>query len=147
LAKNCPDADIELIAKWIMSGARDIFGNIPQFPNSQPTIQGYLGISTDFQTIYSNTRLDSVYFNPFVLPASVNSFYIGLAVVDDSTPVNQLQFNKLKISTNADNFNGANNYNATYFSAGGQSGWIATVNASALPLGRYLVYALFCKRW
>jgi hypothetical protein len=54
-----------------------------------------------------------------------------------------LQFNKLKISTNADNFNGANNYNATYFSAGGQSGWIATVNASALPLGDTLFMRYF----
>lgn len=143
IGQKLPDADIELVAKWIMSGARDIFGNIPQFPNSQPTIQGYLGVSSDFQTVYSNTRLDSVYYNPFVLPASVNSFYIGVAVVDDSTPVNQLQFNKLKISTNADNFNGANTYTATYFSAGGQSAWIANVNASALPLGDTLFMRYF----
>lgn len=143
IGQKLPDADIDLVAKWIMSGARDIFGNIPQFPNSEPVIQGYLGISTDFQTTYSTNRLDSVYFNPFILPLSVNSFYIGIAVSDDSTAQSQLQFNKLKISTNADNFSGATTYNATFFNLGGQSGWLATVNAAALPAGDTLFMRYF----
>lgn len=129
-----PDSSINLVAQWIMHGARDMFGNIPEFPNAEPTIGGYIAASTDLQTIYSNTRLDSIYYNPFVLPAAVTSFYLGVQVQDDSTALNQLQYNKLKISTDADNFSGATEVPAVFFNLGGQQGWIATINPTSLPL-------------
>jgi hypothetical protein len=53
-------------------------------------------------------------------------------VTDDSTPINQLQVNQLKISTNADDFSSATIIPATYLAAGGQQYWVATVNTSSL---------------
>ncbi|MFN8285297.1 MAG: hypothetical protein U0V74_01015 [Chitinophagales bacterium] len=130
-----PDSSIKLVAQWIMHGARDMFGNVPEFPNAEPTIVGYLAASTDLQTFYSNTRLDSVPYNPFVLPVSVSSFYVGFQVQDDSTALNMLQFNKLKISTNADDFSSATVVPAVFFNLGGQQAWIATVNPTSMPVG------------
>lgn len=128
-----PDADIACIARWIMSGARDVNGNLPRFPNLEPNIVGYAAYNTSFTTNLSNTRLGGVVYNPFVIPASTNSFYVGVLVNDDSTAVNQLQFNKLKISTNADNFSSAVTLNATYYLLGTTQAWVATVNTASLP--------------
>jgi hypothetical protein len=127
-----PDSSINLVAQWIMHGARDMFGNVPRLPNEPPVIQGYVGISTNYTTVYSSTRLDSVSYNPFVVPLSVSSFYVAVLVTDDSTPINQLQVNQLKISTNADDFSSATIIPATYLAAGGQQYWVATVNTSSL---------------
>ncbi len=129
-----PDSSIHLIADWIMHGARDMFGHVPQYPNSEPVIQGYLAASTNYQVNYGNNRLDSIYYNPFVLADSIASFYIAVLVNDDSTAMNLLQYNKLKISTDSDNFSGATVLPATFFSLGGQQGWLVAVNAASLPL-------------
>ena len=134
IGEPLPDSSLHLIADWIMHGARDMFGHIPQYPNSEPVIQGYVAVSTNYQTNYGDKRLDSVYYNPFVLPDSIASFYVAVLVSDDSTAMNQLQYNKLKISTNADNFGAATVFTGTYFSLGGQQGWLVPVNTAALPL-------------
>ncbi|MFI4963375.1 MAG: hypothetical protein ACHP6H_05920, partial [Legionellales bacterium] len=96
-----------------------------------PIIQGYVAVSTNYTTVYSNTRLDSIYYNPFVVPLSVSSFYVAVLVTDDSTPINQLQVNQLKISTKSDDFSGATVLPAVYLAAGGQQYWVATVNTSS----------------
>lgn len=128
-----PDHEINTIARWIMNGARDIYGNLPQFPNSEPNIEGYLAASTNFQTVYSNTRIDSIFYNPFIVPQSVTQFVIGVVVTDDSTAQGQMQVNKLKISTDPDNFTGATEYTAVFFTAGNNSGWVTTINTAGLP--------------
>ncbi|MDB5282069.1 MAG: hypothetical protein JWO06_1144, partial [Bacteroidota bacterium] len=89
-------------------------------------------IGTDYQTTYSNTRLDSLGYNPFVLPLSVSSFYIAVFVTDDSTPISGLQNNRLKISTNADDFSNATVLPGAYLSSGGNAVWVFTVNAASL---------------
>lgn len=129
-----PDSSRKLIERWISSGAKDMFGNTAEQPNNEPTIGYYVAISNDYQTTYSNTRLDSIYYNPFVVPAGVSSFLFGIQASDDITPMPQLQYNKLKISTNANNFNGAIELQATYFNGGGFEGFLTTINAASLPL-------------
>ncbi len=127
-------ASINLIAQWIANGARDMFGKVAHLPNAEPVINPvYFALGTDYTTVYSNTRLDSVYYNPFVVPQNVTSFYIGVQVTDDSLAQNQMQYNKLKISTIQDNFSGATTLTGSYVSIGGFSGWLITVPASSLP--------------
>jgi hypothetical protein len=128
-----PDSSINIIRKWIMHGARDMYGNVASKPNLAPVIQGYFALSTDYQTTYSTNRLDSIGYNPFIVPSAVSSFYIAFVVSDDSTPVNQLQVNQLKISTKPDDYSSAVVVPATYLAAGSNQVWVATVNASALP--------------
>lgn len=136
-----PDSDLDLIASWIMKGARDMFGNVPKLPNAEPTIEGYIAFDTislipPFATpavFYSNTRLDSVYYNPFIVPQSKGVFYVAVSVKDDSTAQGNMQFNKLKISTKENDFTGAWQYNATYLSAGNYQGWLLTIPTNNLP--------------
>ena len=128
-----PDSSLNLITDWINYGARDMFGLVARLPNNEPLIQGYIGLSTDYQTQYSTNRLDSIYYNPFIVPIGVSQFYIAVVVSDDSTAISQLQYNKLKISQNADDFSSAITLPATYLSAGNNQVWVATVNASSLP--------------
>lgn len=129
-----PDSSRKLIERWISSGARDMFGNVAAQPNNEPVVGYYAAVSTDYQTTYSTNRLDSIYYNPFIVPASATSFFVGISVTDDITPMAQLQYNKLKISTSADNFSGAIELPATYYNAGNFEGYLVTVNTASLPL-------------
>lgn len=136
-----PDSSIRLIADWILYGAKDMFGNSPAYPNSEPTIQYYVAFDTlslipPFalpSVYYSSNRLDSIYYNPFIVPAGKSVFYALIKIADDSTAEGQLQFNKLKISTNADNFSSAQQYTGVYLNEGGQSGWVVTIPTASLP--------------
>lgn len=137
------DADIQLIARWILHGARDMFGNVVQMPNAEPVIQGYIAFDTISlippfalpSVYYSNNRLDGIYYNPFIVPVNKSVFYIVVKVGDDSTAEGQMQYNKLKISTNADNFSSATTYTATYVNVGGgNSGWLLTIPTASLPV-------------
>lgn len=117
-----------------MHGARDIAGNVMTEPDAEPIVSPfYVGVSTDYQTIYSANRLDSIPYNPFILPLSVNSFLLGFKATDDHTSMKNLQYNKLKISLKEDDFSNASSYTATYFSFGTDSFLIATIPASSLP--------------
>lgn len=131
-----PDSSLNMIATWIDNGARDMFGQVAKLPNNEPVIQYYAAANTTFSTYYSLTenRIDSVYYNPFIIDQSISSFYIGVKVTDDSTAESQLQFNKLKISTSPNNFNGASTYTGTYFNGFGQSIWLVTIPATSLPM-------------
>jgi hypothetical protein len=136
-----PDSSLNLIASWIMHGARDIFGNVPKLPNKEPLVQYYLALDT-LSAIppyalptyrYDSVRLDGIYYNPFILPTAKSVFYLAVIVADDSTAQGAMQVNKLKISTNADNFSSAFQYNANYLSLGGFDFWLVTVPTNNLP--------------
>lgn len=136
-----PDSSINLIASWIMNGARDMFGKVARLPNSEPAIQ-YL---TAFDTIslvfpfafptklYDTTRLNALYYNPFIVPVNKSVFYVAVKVTDDSTAEGSLQVNKLKISTDSDNFSNAWQYTGTYVNLSGFSVWVLTVPTGNLP--------------
>lgn len=128
-----PDSSRQLIERWINTGARDMFGNVAAQPNNEPVVGYYAAVSSDFQTTYSGNRLDSIYYNPFILPLNVGSFYIGVVVEDDITPMSQLQYNKLKISTHADDFSGAAEFTGIYTNAGGFEGYLVNVSTASLP--------------
>lgn len=135
-----PDSSINLVASWIMHGARDMFGNLAQLPNIEPTIQYYISFDTIslfppmLPTVrYDTMRLDGVFYNPFIVPASKSVFYMAVSVTDDSTAAGALQVNKLKISTDHDNFSSAWQYTASYVNAGGFSVWLITIPTNNLP--------------
>lgn len=146
-----PDSSINLVAKWIMHGARDMFGHVAKLPNNEPTVGYYFAVDT-FSLIplvlptkrYDTVRLDGVYYNPFVVPQNKSVFYVVFKITDDSTAEAQLQYNKLKISTNADNFSSATTYNASFLNlGGGNSGWLVTVPTASLPVNDTLYMRYF----
>lgn len=124
---------INNIAAWIDGGAKDIFGALPTYPNQEPNIGFYIAISTDFQTVYSNNRIDGVFYNPFILPNNT-TLYLAIQVNDDSTATNALQYNRFKMSYDPNNFTpsapGYHEYLATYFQNGNDEFYLASINTA-----------------
>jgi hypothetical protein len=123
---------INNIAAWIDGGARDIFGQLPSYPNQEPLIGFFIAVNTTYDSVYSNNRIGGVYYNPFVIGDNT-SMYIAIQVSDDSTAGPNLQYNKFKMSHEYDNFSpsapGYREYTATYINNGGDDYYIALVNS------------------
>ncbi|MEX1188828.1 MAG: hypothetical protein WED33_06175 [Bacteroidia bacterium] len=139
IGTGLPQADINNVSNWIMGGAKAPDGSIPERPDLQPLITFYFAVNTTFNIEYStlNNRVDSIIFNPFKLPADVESFYFVAAVEDDITPIPELLINQLKISTNIDDFSNAQNFTGQFFSnpANGDQFWLITVTTENLTAG------------
>lgn len=133
-----PASDINHVATWIMNGAKDINGNTPNRPDQEPVLSYYVAAGSDFTTELSaqNNRVDSIIYNPFLVPANATSFYIAPSVVDDITPLAQIQYNKLFLSTSIDNFSGAVQLTATFINIPNQSPvWLVSVPTTNLIHG------------
>lgn len=129
-----PAEDINIISQWILDGAKDMFGQLPTYPNQKPNVIVYIAVSTDFVTVLSdvNNRIDSVYYNPFIMPPSTQ-MYLAFVVEDDSTAVANLQVNKVKMSYDPDDFSasapGYKEYVASYSNLGGDNeGHLVLIN-------------------
>lgn len=127
---------LDNIRTWINDGARDMFGNLPAMPNSEPLIQGFVAFNQNFsqQIDQTENRLDSLPYNPFKV-APNTSFNVVVLVDDDLTPVNQLQVNQLKLSLDKDNFSGATVRQANFVNLSGFSFWVASVSSNAYTSG------------
>ena len=130
-----PDSSISIVRNWIMHGAKDMFGNVARRPNEPPVVQGFFALSSNYQVAYSNNRIDSVYYYPFILPASAASFYIVFSVTDDSTPVANLKVNKVKFSRKSYDFSNATTAQATYLNSNGSEYWLANVPTAQFTPG------------
>lgn len=123
------------VRNWILGGAKDMFGHRPILPNNEPRILGYVAFDQSFTTQLDLTenRLDSVPYHPFIVPANT-SFNVVMLVEDDSTAVNQLQYNRLKLSLQKNNFGAATTVNA-YFLGSGFNVWVCPVNSGSFAVG------------
>ncbi len=124
------------VRNWILNGAKDMFGNTPILPNGEPNILGYVAFNPSYtvQLDVTNNRLDSVPYHPFKVDPNTN-FNVLMLVEDDSTAVNQLQVNQLKLSYSMDNFTGASTVNAFYLSLSGYSVWVCPINSANFASG------------
>jgi hypothetical protein len=133
-----PASDINHVATWIMNGAKDINGNTPNRPDQEPVLSYYVAAGSDFTTELSaqNNRVDSIIYNPFLVPANATSFYLAPSIVDDITPLAQIQYNKLLLSTSIDNFSSAVQLTATFVNIPNQSPvWLVSVPTENLTHG------------
>jgi hypothetical protein len=128
-------SELEHVRNWIMDGARDMFGNLPVLPNGEPRILGFVAFNQAFTTQLDVTenRLDSVPYHPFIVPTNT-TFNVVMLVQDDSTAVNQLQVNRLKLSLQKNNFTAASSVNA-YFLGSGFNVWVCPVNSGSFAAG------------
>src|ERR1051325_588501 len=87
---------INNIVNWIMGGAKDMFGNVPTYPNTSPKIEYYYATDSAYQINYgvTNNRMDSIYYNPFYVPNN-KTLKLLFVVSDDSTTVANMQVNNL----------------------------------------------------
>jgi hypothetical protein len=136
IGSELPQSQIDNVVYWIMHGAKDMFGNAPQYPNSEPKILYYLATDASFTANYgvTNNRIDSIYYNPFYAPNNT-TLNLAFLVTDDSTPVANLQVNKLKISTSPNDFSSALSYTGTYVHPPppNKDFYLVTINTASIP--------------
>ena len=136
---------ITRIENWIMDGARNMFGEVAQYPNQAPQISYFAAVDTfEFSAVLAaanagfplsaaGNRIDGVYYNPFVLNAGQN-FAMLIAIEDDSTALSNLQVNKLKFSYDEDDFSpsalGYQERTAQFYGIPGFEIWYVELNAS-----------------
>lgn len=134
-----PAADIANVSSWIMNGALGADGSNPVRPDLLPVISVYVAVNTSFSYEFSqiNNRVDSLIYNPFMLPDSVNTFYFATFPEDDITPVSDYQVNTLKVSLDRDDFSNAQSFTGVYINIPGEDPvWLVTVNTSTFQVGQ-----------
>ena len=111
---------IKAVEKWIMDGAKDIFGNSSSVPNYEPSSAGMLAYLNNV----SGTRLDTARDNvvsPIKLPPSSTVELWFLLYDSDASgafiPGYSLTHNKVKISEHPFDFTASTSYNMTVLPA------------------------------
>jgi hypothetical protein len=135
IGTELPQSDINHIITWIMNGARDMFGNLPSYPNTAPKILYYYATDSVYKANFgdANNRMDSIYYNPFYVK-NHSTLNLAFFVQDDSTAISAMQVNKLKISTKADDFSSALSYTGTYINVNPSTQfYLVTLNTGTLP--------------
>jgi hypothetical protein len=126
---------IDNIVYWIMHGAKDMFGNVPTYPNTEPKILYYYATDPTYTLNYGadTNRMDSVFYNPFLVPNN-STIKLAFFVNDDSTSIANMQVNTLKISTKADDFSSAMSFPGTYVYINATTQFhLVTINTATLP--------------
>ena len=109
---SMPQESIDKIGDWILAGAPDLFGNVAQEPDVLPNIL-YFGVyDTEYDTGYSNNRIDDKWYNPFIIPQNTDLNFV-FTIEDDKTPNLELLHNTLSISTDINDFSNAQEFVAT----------------------------------
>ncbi len=96
-----PDKSAEYIANinaWIQDGAKDMFGNTPSLTNGLPQMLGVAGNSGGWLLRGDGGN------GELIVPQGQNSVDLYFAFQDDTTPSSGLTYNKIKYSTNPDDF-------------------------------------------
>jgi hypothetical protein len=134
-------AEMGNIVAWINNGARDMFGNLPVLPNNEPTIVGFLAMDSAFRQLDTN-RVDDIFYYPFWVKgnSTVNLYFL---LEDDSTAVNDLTVNQVKLSTDMDDFSTAITRNAFYLSLGGYSVWTVSFNTNLWTNGTTVYFRYY----
>ncbi len=137
--QTVPPNEVENIRTWINNGALDMFGNAGTLPNNEPQFLGYVAYNSNFTQRYDETenRVDSLLANPFQVPTGTDMNIVFL-LEDDSTALQNLQVNQLKLSLDINDFSAATTINASFFSIGGFDIWVAPVNSGNFNVGETL---------
>ena len=98
-----PEADLDAVTAWILDGAKDITGAIPNAPNNLPNIKYFYVTNADYDSVYSENRIGGLFYNPFLMPNNEQVNFI-FRVKDDHTIAQNLKINQLSISENIDDF-------------------------------------------
>ncbi len=134
------------INNWISNGARDINGNVsvlPSYPNQEPELVAYAAFDGNGTRIDTN-RVDGIAYNPFIVPSATN-MTIYFVLQDDSTAVENLLQNQLKLSTSIDDFSNPVLHQATYVLLGNLKLWFVTFNTSSLTTGGIYYMRYFAR--
>ncbi len=100
-AKPLSDEEIDGLRTWINEGAKDINGNLPDFPNLPPTVFGYQAQDAN------NNRVDTNRVNGWASAMTLNTnetYTLVFYVEDDTSATADLKNQKVEFSLSRDNF-------------------------------------------
>ncbi|MFN8153773.1 MAG: hypothetical protein U0Y08_05730 [Bacteroidia bacterium] len=119
------------IRSWIMAGAPDADGHLPQPVNVPPTVHGYTAYNSSFQQI---DNLRASWSDPFPAPAN-ETIHFWVYLSDPESQQQQLALNRMKFSLDPNNFSNAITATAVWMNGPVCWGWVASVNTSQFPAG------------
>jgi len=129
-----PEADLDAVTAWILEGAKDITGAIPNEPNNLPNVQYFLVSNATYDSIYSENRIGGLFYNPFLMPNNEQVNFI-FRVNDDQTLAKDMLLNQLSISEYSDDFSNAITASAITFEQTNKV-WLLSFNTAMLQIGK-----------
>ena len=129
-----PEADLDAVTAWILEGAKDITGAIPNEPNNLPNVQYFLVSNATYDSIYSENRIGGLFYNPFLMPNNEQVNFI-FRVNDDQTLAKDMLLNQLSISEYSDDFSNAIMASAITFEQTNKV-WLLSFNTAILQIGK-----------
>lgn len=108
---------IESIRQWIDNGAKDIFDQVPTYPNRAARVSlGYIALNEDFSATVDANRINS--FGSFIVNTGM-TINMVVEITDDSTNVQDLSNVRMAFSSDANDFSAATSLSSTYVLAQG----------------------------
>lgn len=136
-----PQADINNIRTWIENGAPNQNGVVATPPDREPVFPFYLARSSNYLTNLDTVtnRVDGTITSPFKVPESMDLIRILVFIEDDWTPLSQMQYNKLYLSTSMNDFSNPIEANATFLNFPPlPQAWMVSLNVTNLPLNQQI---------
>lgn len=132
--------DLEKVSNWILNGAKDISGFIPNEPNNLPNVEYFIATNTTYDSTYSDNRDE--FYSPFLMPNNKDINFI-VFVEDDKTDPSDLLVNQLQISEHQNDFSNAITLTSLIYIAQFEV-WVLPFNTSVLQSGKtyYLRYTV-----
>ena len=129
-----PEAYLDAVTAWILEGAKDITGAIPNEPNNLPNVQYFLVSNATYDSIYSENRIGGLFYNPFLMPNNEQVNFI-FRVNDDQTLAKDMLLNQLSISEYSDDFSNAIMVSAITFEQTNKV-WLLSFNTATFQIGK-----------
>jgi len=134
------DELIDAIRQWIADGAKDVFDKVGSYPNTKARILFYVPTNENFDRDFSQQRIER--FGSFVLPPQQN-IKLVVSVMDDSTAVADLINNRIRFSTERDDFSQALTIDSEYFNFNDEEFWITDFNSSEFPENMAIYFRVY----
>jgi len=134
IGNSLPQEELDNVANWILDGAKDITGAIPNEPNNSPNIKYYYVTNATYDSTYSDNREDGVFYKPFLMPANEQVNFV-FRVTDDNTNAGAMLVNQLSISEYQDDFTNSIDVTAQIFESTYHV-WLLAFNTSILQVGK-----------
>ena len=134
------DESIDAIRQWIADGAKDVFDKVGSYPNTKARILFYVPTNENFDRDFSQQRIER--FGSFVLPPQQN-IKLVVAVMDDSTAVADLINNRIRFSSERDDFSQALTIDSEYFNFNDEEFWITDFNSSEFPENTAIYFRVY----
>jgi len=133
IGNSLPQEELYKVANWILDGAKDITGVIPNEPNNLPNIKYYYVTNASYDSTYSDNREDDIFYKSFLMPANEQVNFV-FRVTDDNTNSGAMLVNELSISEDRDDFTNSIDVTAQIFESTYHV-WLLAFNTSSLQIG------------